>query len=161
MWWYILHMLIMYPGEKDRVNEWLAQALVGTALLYVVVWEKYQLIVLQSRQNTWVQMVQKLMMLAFRSWSKLVVGDTQGRWSLVAEGSNAHRIKALLSNLFFWSHWKWTIWGGIMWWYAQNLAWNPCIYHNKLSRYAFLSTRVCAQLLLLGKINIVNINSYA
>jgi hypothetical protein len=44
--------------------------------------------------------VQKLTTMAFQHWSKLVAGDTQGHWSLVAEGSNAHRIEALLIFIF-------------------------------------------------------------
>ena len=92
------------PGEKDRANSimQLARVLVGTTRTYV----KYWLFNVRSRPNAWVQAVKKLTMMAFRHWSKLVAGDTQGRWSLVAEGSNMHRIEALLSLLYFQSHRK-------------------------------------------------------
>ena len=53
-----------------------------------------------DHDQTWVQPVQKLTMMAFQLWSKLVAGDTQGRRSLVAEGSNAHRIKHSFLNFF-------------------------------------------------------------
>ena len=64
---------------------------------YPLIYVKYWPFNVQSHPNAWVQAVQKLTTMAFRRWSKLVAGDTQGRWSLVAEGLNAHRIEALLS----------------------------------------------------------------
>ena len=77
-------------GHLALTREWV---LAWDTTVYVKYWPFY----VQSCPSTWVQAVQKLMRMTFWYWSKLVMGDTLGRWSLVAEGSNAQRIKALLS----------------------------------------------------------------
>ena len=69
----------MFPGEKDRVNTWLARALVSTTRISAEIREILTVQRPVTPKRAGVQAVQKLTTVAFRRSSKLVAGDTQGR----------------------------------------------------------------------------------
>ena len=99
---YLIRMYC-HPGWKGPCRYAVSTSIGGYNADYPQIYMNYWSFNVWSRPNAWVQVVQKLTMMAFRRWSKHVAGNTLGCWSLVTEGSNAHGNEVLLS---FRLHWK-------------------------------------------------------
>ena len=92
----------------------------------------------QNRGTCGFRQSKKSTAMAFRRWSKLVAGDTQGHWSLVAEGSNMHRIEALSSSITPEAN-------GLGWYHAirrVKFRGKPCIFDNESCKCVVLSISV-------------------